>query len=55
VLRRPAPQYLGWAAESIYTYGHVDDFGPEFVVGLGVTAVDFVFLLTSDGLYARDR
>jgi len=46
------------ALYSIYTYGHVDDFGPGFggfVVGLGVALVGVVLVLVGGGLYAYDR
>jgi hypothetical protein len=54
----PTAIWKGETLYSIYTYGHVDDFGPGFagfVVGLGVAALGVVFVLAGGGLYASDR
>jgi len=54
----PTAIWRGDTLYSIYTYGHVDDFGPGFggfVLGLGVAALGIVLVLAGGGLYAYDR
>jgi len=56
--RLPTAIWKGDALYSIYSYGHVDDFGPGFggfVVGLGVALFGVVLVVIGSGLYAYDR
>lgn len=56
--RLPTAIRKGDTLYSIYTTGHVDDFGPGFggfVVGLGVAALGVVLVLGGGGLYAFER
>lgn len=42
---------------TVYTYGHIDDFGPGFVgfvVGLGVAAIGIVLILVGDTDFGYD-
>ncbi|WP_128904923.1 hypothetical protein [Halorubrum amylolyticum] len=56
--RLPTAIRKGDTLYSVYTTGHVDDFGPGFggfVVGLGVAALGVVLVLVGGGLYASER
>ncbi len=54
----PTPIRKDGTLYSIYTHGHVDDFGPGFsgfVVGLGVAALGVVLVLAGAVVYVIDR